>query len=84
MSRFIKCSEAGYEESEIDLRVEFEQAADGKWYVVDCYTGWYGYDLPIGGIEADHSASKRGKCSFQRDTSLKKLTTLLRFSYIVS
>ena len=20
---------------------------DGKWYVVDCYTGWYGYDLPI-------------------------------------
>lgn len=79
-----KVFEAGYEESEIDLRVEFEQAADGKWYVVDCYTGWYGYDLPIGGIEADHSASKRGKCSFQRDTSLKKLTTLLRFSYIIS
>ena len=40
-----KVFEAGYEESEIDLRVEFEQAADGKWYVVDCYTGWYGYDL---------------------------------------
>ena len=60
-----KVFEAGYEESEIDLRVEFEQAADR-------------------GIEADHSASKRGKCSFQRDTSLKKLTTLLRFSYIIS
>ena len=39
--------EAGYEESEIDLRVEFELLPDGKWYVVDCYTGWYGYDLPI-------------------------------------
>lgn len=39
--------EAGYEESEIDLRVEFELMADGKWYVTDCYTGWYGYDLPI-------------------------------------
>lgn len=42
-----KIFEAGYEESEIDLRVEFEQLPDGKWYVVDCYTGWYGYDLPI-------------------------------------
>lgn len=46
-----KVFEAGYEESEIDLRVEFEQAADGKWYVVDCYTGWYGYDLPIGELK---------------------------------
>ncbi|HJD76290.1 hypothetical protein [Bacteroides reticulotermitis] len=43
--------EAGYEESEIDLRVEFELQADGKWYVVDCYTGWYGYDLPIGELK---------------------------------
>ena len=42
-----KVFEAGYEESEVDLRVDFELAADGKWYVVDCYTGWYGYDLPI-------------------------------------
>lgn len=42
-----KVFEAGYEESEVDLRVEFELQADGKWYVVDCYTGWYGYDLPI-------------------------------------
>lgn len=43
-----KVFEAGYEESEIDLRVEFELLQDGKWYVTDCYTGWYGYDLPIG------------------------------------
>lgn len=42
-----KVFEAGYEESEVDLRVEFELLPDGKWYVVDCYTGWYGYDLPI-------------------------------------
>lgn len=38
--------EAGYEESEVDLRVEFE-LIDGKWFVTDCYTGWYAYDLPI-------------------------------------
>ena len=42
-----KVFEAGYEESEVDLRVEFELLPDGKWYVGDCYTGWYGYDLPI-------------------------------------
>ncbi|MCP3893213.1 DUF4348 domain-containing protein [Bacteroides sp.] len=42
--------EAGYEESEIDLRVEFE-LIDGKWYVTDCYTGWYGFDLPIGELK---------------------------------
>ena len=41
-----KVFEAGYEESEIDLRVEFELIGD-KWYVTDCYTGWYGFDLPI-------------------------------------
>lgn len=46
-----KVFEAGYEESEPDLRVEFELLADGKWYVVDCYTGWYGYDLPIGELQ---------------------------------
>lgn len=46
-----KIFEAGYEESEVDLRVEFELQSDGKWYVVDCYTGWYGYDLPIGELE---------------------------------
>ena len=28
-----KIFEAGYEESEVDLRVEFELQADGKWYV---------------------------------------------------
>lgn len=41
-----KIFEAGYDESEVDLRVEFE-LIDGKWYVTDCYTGWYGFDLPI-------------------------------------
>ncbi len=37
--------EAGYEESEIDLRVVFE-LMDNKWYVTDCYNGWYSFDLP--------------------------------------
>ena len=80
-----KVFEAGYEESEIDLRVEFEQAADGKWYVVDCYTGWYGYDLPIGELKQTIQQVKEENADFQRDTSLKKaFTTLLRFSYIIS
>lgn len=47
-----KIFEAGYEESENDLKVEFELGADGKWYVTDCYTGWYGYDLPISELKA--------------------------------
>lgn len=37
--------EAGYEESEIDLRVVFELIGD-KWFVTDCYNGWYSFDLP--------------------------------------
>lgn len=45
-----KAFEAGYEESEVDLRVEFD-LIDGKWYVTDCYTGWYGFDLPIGDLK---------------------------------
>lgn len=42
----LKEFEAGYEESELDLRVVFEQI-DGQWFVTDCYTVWYGGDLPI-------------------------------------
>lgn len=38
--------EAGYEESELDLRVVFD-LINGQWFVTDCYTGWYGGDLPI-------------------------------------
>lgn len=37
--------EAGMEESELDLIIHFD-LVDGKWYVTDCYTGWYG-SLPI-------------------------------------
>ena len=40
-----KVFESGYEESEIDMRVEFV-VIDGKWFVIDGYTGWYGFDLP--------------------------------------
>ncbi len=42
--------EAGYEESELDLRVVFEQI-EGKWYVTDCYNGWYSFDLPPGELD---------------------------------
>ena len=60
-----KVFEAGYEESEIDLRVEFEQAVDGKWYVVDCYTGWYGYDLPIGELKQTIQQVKEENAAFK-------------------
>ncbi|WP_321333876.1 DUF4348 domain-containing protein [uncultured Bacteroides sp.] len=38
--------EAGYEDSEIDLRVVFD-LIEGSWYVTDCYSAWYSFDLPI-------------------------------------
>lgn len=38
--------EAGYEESELDLRVVFKLIG-GKWYVTDCYNAWYSFDLLI-------------------------------------
>ena len=60
-----KIFEAGYEESEVDLRVEFELQADGKWYVVDCYTGWYGYDLPIGELKQTIQNVKEENTTFK-------------------
>ena len=54
-----------YEESEVDLRVEFELQADGKWYVVDCYTGWYGYDLPIGELKQTIQNVKEENTTFK-------------------
>lgn len=60
-----KVFEAGYEESEIDLRVEFELSSDGKWYVVDCYTGWYGYDLPVGELKQTIEHVKEENAAFK-------------------
>lgn len=42
--------EAGYDESEASLRVVFELIG-GKWYVTDCYTDWYNFDLPVSELE---------------------------------
>lgn len=36
--------EAGYEESELDLRVCFD-FINGKWFLTDCYTGWYNFNV---------------------------------------
>jgi hypothetical protein len=36
--------EAGYEESELDLRVSFD-LINGKWFLTDCYTGWYNFNV---------------------------------------
>jgi len=42
--------ESGLEESELDLIVTFD-LVDGKWYMTDCYTGWYG-SLPAEDFES--------------------------------
>ncbi len=42
--------EAGYQESEVILRVLFDRI-DGAWYVTDGYFSWYGYDLPPADLE---------------------------------
>jgi hypothetical protein len=47
------------------LRVEFELQADGKWYVVDCYTGWYRYDLPIGELKQTIQNVKEENAAFK-------------------
>ena len=36
--------ESGYEESELDLRVSFD-LINGKWFLTDCYTGWYNFNV---------------------------------------
>lgn len=38
--------QAGYEDSEIDLKLVFDLIG-GKWYVTDCYTAWYNFELSI-------------------------------------
>lgn len=56
VSRFVKDEpahkefEAGYDESEVSLRVVFE-LIDGKWYVTDCYNDWFNFDLPISELQ---------------------------------
>ena len=37
--------ESGLEESELDLSIVFD-LVDGKWYVTDCFNGWYGSVSP--------------------------------------
>lgn len=41
-----KVFQAGYEDSEIDLKIVFDLIND-KWYVTDCYTAWYNFELSI-------------------------------------
>ena len=60
-----KVFEAGYEESEVDLRVDFQLMPDGKWYVTDCYTGWYGYDLPISELKETISQVQEENATFK-------------------
>jgi hypothetical protein len=38
--------QAGYEDSEIDLKIVFD-LINGKWYVTDCYTAWYNFELSM-------------------------------------
>ena len=70
VSRFVvnepthKEFEAGYEESEVDLRVVFE-LIDGNWYVTDCYTAWYSFDLPIADLKETISQVQEENKAFE-------------------
>lgn len=56
--------ESGYDESEISLRVVFE-LIDGKWYVTDCYTDWFNFDLPIGELQETISIIEEENKTFE-------------------
>ncbi|WP_071147905.1 DUF4348 domain-containing protein [Bacteroides ihuae] len=56
--------EAGYDESEVDLRVVFD-LIDGNWFVTDCYTAWYSFDLPIAELKATIQQVQEENKAFQ-------------------
>ena len=58
--------EAGYDESEIGLRVAFDLIG-GKWYVTDCYTDWYNFDLPIGELNETIQTVQEENKAFQEE-----------------
>ena len=41
-----KVFQAGYEDSEIDLKIVFDLVND-RWYVTDCCTAWYNFELSM-------------------------------------
>ena len=52
---------SGYDETEPTLTVTFD-LIDGRWYVTDCYTDWFNFDLPASELEntlADIEESNR-------------------------
>lgn len=61
-----KVFEAGLEESELDLKIEFNRI-NGKWYVVDCYTAWYDFSLPFEEFPAVKQQVEEENKSFRED-----------------
>lgn len=59
-----KVFEAGYEESEVDLRVEFQLLPDGKVCSRLLYR-WYGYDLPIAELKQTIQQVKEENAAFK-------------------
>lgn len=58
--------EAGYEESDLDLRVVFKRI-DGKWYVTDCYNAWYSFDLPAEELQETIKQVQEENASFAEE-----------------
>ena len=42
-----------------------EKESELGYYVVDCYTGWYGYDLPIGELKQTIQQVKEENAAFK-------------------
>lgn len=57
--------EAGYDESEVSLRVVFD-LMEGKWYVTDCYNDWYNFDVPVGDLNETIRSVQEENKAFQK------------------
>ncbi|MCI1646859.1 MAG: DUF4348 domain-containing protein [Bacteroides sp.] len=57
--------EAGYDESEVSLRVVFD-LVEGKWYVTDCYNDWYNLDVPVGDLNETIRSVQEENKAFQK------------------
>ena len=57
---------SGYDETEPTLTVTFD-LIEGCWYVTDCYTDWFNFDLPISELESTLADIQEANRLFQEE-----------------
>ena len=65
MNRNTKSLKRANEESEVDLRVEFELQAGREMVCGGLLYSWYGYDLPIGELKQTIQNVKEENAAFK-------------------